>query len=171
MIITCSHNCLACPYPDVPVECVNAPLSVEDFAELEEMDRELFRSAKQKRAAKYSRKHYTKNREAMIKRAVKWNRDHPERRKAIVQKYEANNREKIKALRRQADRTRNNERQEKLRTEQSCIAAYRKARGLSQRRLAELTGISQHTISKWERGIRPANWDRLYAALPELRKE
>lgn len=41
------------------------------------------------------------------------------------------------------------------------VAYYREANGLSQRRLAEQLGIERELISKYERGIREPNEDRL----------
>ena len=34
-----------------------------------------------------------------------------------------------------------------------CIAASRKAQSLTQRQLADKLGISDKTVSKWERGV------------------
>ena len=54
---------------------------------------------------------------------------------------------------------------------QKAIARARKARGLSQAALAALIGISRSALSEWETGKERADWPRLLAVLPELKKE
>lgn len=57
---------------------------------------------------------------------------------------------------------------DKLADKQSCIRTVRKSHGMRQSDLAQLVGVSQGTISAWEHGRSPANWDNLCAVLPEL---
>lgn len=54
---------------------------------------------------------------------------------------------------------------------QRAIAAVRKARGLTQARLAKMLGVTQAAISRWETGAVPARWGPLCEVLPELRND
>ena len=54
---------------------------------------------------------------------------------------------------------------------QACIRPARLNAGYSQRKLASLIGVSNTTISLWESGRLPANWDKLCAVLPSLKKK
>lgn len=51
---------------------------------------------------------------------------------------------------------------------QRAIKDARRLRGYTQRGLAKLLGISQPALSRWENGLVPADWVRLYTVLPEL---
>ena len=42
-MVECNHDCLNCPYPDTPEECLEAPLSLDDYRELDWLDREIIR--------------------------------------------------------------------------------------------------------------------------------
>lgn len=48
------------------------------------------------------------------------------------------------------------------------IAARRERRGLTQRQLAPLVGVSQGAVTAWERGINIPRWDELRALAREL---
>ena len=53
---------------------------------------------------------------------------------------------------------------------QKLIRVARGKMGLKQRELAKEIGVNERTISAWERGTNPANWELLYKALPNLRQ-
>ena len=59
---------------------------------------------------------------------------------------------------------------EKVAAQQECISRVRKSHRMTQYTLASLIGVGQATVSMWETGSLPANWDKLCAALPELEK-
>ena len=49
-MIECNHNCLECPYPDVPEECLEAALTWDEYKELDVIDKDIInpKTAKQK---------------------------------------------------------------------------------------------------------------------------
>lgn len=57
------------------------------------------------------------------------------------------------------------------RDRQRHIRRRRQANGLSQAALAEVLGVSKTTIYYWETGRVPANWDKLEAVFPGIKKE
>ena len=52
-MIECNHNCLECPYPDVPDECLEAALTWDERQELDVIDKDIInpKTAKQKAVA------------------------------------------------------------------------------------------------------------------------
>ena len=64
-MVECNRDCLNCPYPDVPEECLEAPLSLDDYRELDWLDREIIRpkTERQKKASAKKRAYYEANRE------------------------------------------------------------------------------------------------------------
>lgn len=52
-MIECNHNCLECPYPDVPEECLEAALTWDGYKELDVIDKDIInpKTAKQKAVA------------------------------------------------------------------------------------------------------------------------
>ena len=52
-MIECNHNCLECPYPDVPEECLEAELTWDEYRELNAIDKDIInpKTAKQKAVA------------------------------------------------------------------------------------------------------------------------
>lgn len=52
-MIECNHNCLECPYPDVPDECLEAALTWDEWQELDAIDKDIInpKTAKQKAVA------------------------------------------------------------------------------------------------------------------------
>ncbi len=84
--------------------------------------------------------------------SVKDNRDAKGQRLAAHQKaYYAANRDKVAAQKKIRDR--------------------RKAAGYTQRELAALIGVHFTTISLWENYKVPADWDKLDAVFPNIKKE
>ena len=52
-MIECNHNCLECPYPDVPDECLEAALTWDEWQEFDAIDKDIInpKTAKQKTIA------------------------------------------------------------------------------------------------------------------------
>lgn len=66
-MVECNHDCLNCPYPDVPEECLNAPLSYSDYKELEAIERDIInpKTARQRRVAAGNKAYYEANKERL----------------------------------------------------------------------------------------------------------
>ena len=150
-MIECNHNCLECPYPDVPDECLEAALTWDEYKELDVIDKDIInpKTAKQKAIAAQQKAY----REANKDKIAAWQKAYYEANKdkiAAWQKayYEAN--------------------KDKVAARQKSIALARKARGMTQIELAAIVGVTQSTVSLWETGAVKTNWDKLCAALPEL---
>ena len=64
-MVECNHDCLNCPYPDTPEECLEAPLSLDDYRELDWLDREIIRpkTERQKKASAKQKAYREANRE------------------------------------------------------------------------------------------------------------
>lgn len=64
-MVECNRDCLNCPYPDAPEECLEAPLSLDDYRELDWLDREIIRpkTERQKKASAKQKAYYEANRE------------------------------------------------------------------------------------------------------------
>lgn len=60
------------------------------------------------------------------------------------------------------------ERERLLNQQRKVLRSVRIANGLTQQKLAARIGVTDATISAWEHGRSPANWDNLCAVLPEL---
>lgn len=73
-MVACNRDCLNCPYPDVPDECLEGPLSLDDYRELDWLDREIIRpkTERQRKASAKQRAYYEANREeiAAKRRAI-----------------------------------------------------------------------------------------------------
>ena len=150
-MIECNHNCLECPYPDVPDECLEAALTWDEYKELDAIDKDIInpKTAKQKTVAARQKAWYEANKDKVAAR-----------RKA----YREANKDKV-AARRKAYREAN---KDKVAAQQKSIALARKAQGMTQSGLAAIVGVTRATVSLWETGALKANWDKLCAALPEL---
>ncbi len=144
----CNRDCLNCPYPD----CIDPPLSIGEYRDLEAVDKEILhqKTEKQRRALAYQKAYYEANKD----RALAYQKAHYEANKdriAASQKayYEAN--------------------KDKLGC-QAAIKVARQKRNWSQEHLASQLGVTRTTLSLWELGKVPAQWDKLCAVLPELEK-
>ena len=64
-MVECNHDCLNCPDPDAPEECLEGPLSLDDYRELDWLDREIIRpkTERQKKASAKQKAYYEANRE------------------------------------------------------------------------------------------------------------
>ena len=59
---------------------------------------------------------------------------------------------------------------EELAEKQACIKTARLRRGLLLSEAARAIGVSYPTLSMWEHGTAPANWDKVYRVFPELKE-
>ena len=150
-MIECNHNCLECPYPDVPDECLEAALTWDEYKELDVIDKDIInpKTAKQKAVAARRKAYREANKDKVAARQKAW--------------YEAN-KDKV-AARQKAYREAN---KDKVAAQQKSIALARKAQGITQSGLAAIVGVTRVTVSMWETGALKANWDKLCATLPEL---
>ena len=73
-MIECNHNCLECPYPDVPEECLEAALTWDEHKELDVIDKDIVnpKTAKQKAAAARQRAWYEANKDKVAARKKAW---------------------------------------------------------------------------------------------------
>lgn len=64
-MIECNHNCLECPYPDVPDECLEAALTWDEWQELDVIDKDIInpKTAKQKAIAARQKAWYEANKD------------------------------------------------------------------------------------------------------------
>ena len=64
-MIECNHNCLECPYPDVPDECLEAALTWDEWQELDAIDKDIInpKTAKQKAIAAQQKAWYEANKD------------------------------------------------------------------------------------------------------------
>ena len=143
MSAPCNMDCFNCPYED----CIFDGITQADIAESNERTR-LHRAEVDKQYA-YQREYREANRDAIA---------------AYQREYYEANRDAIAAKQR-----------EYREANRDAIAAYqreirtaRKLRGYTQRVLGALIGVDRSTISHWESGKAPADWELLYTALPEL---
>ena len=84
-MLSCNHDCFNCPYPDVPDECLSAPLTYDEYKESSRIDSKSRYEQKtnaQKKVAAQRKAWYEANREKVAAQHKAW--------------YEAN-REKVAA--------------------------------------------------------------------------
>ena len=180
-MIECNRNCLECPYPDVPEECLEAALTWDEYKELDVIDKDIInpKTTKQKAVAAQQKAWYEANKDKI----AAWQKAYREANKdkvAAQQKaYREANKDKIAAWQK-AYREANKDKvaaqqkawyeanKDKVAARQKSIALARKAQGMTQGGLAAIVGVTQATVSMWETGAIKANWDKLCAALPEL---
>ena len=64
-MIECNHNCLECPYPDVPDECLEAALTWAEWQELDVIDKDIInpKTARQKAVAAQQKAWYEANKD------------------------------------------------------------------------------------------------------------
>ena len=73
-MIECNHNCLECPYPDVPEECLEAALTWDEYKELDVIDKDIInpKTAKQKAVAARKKAWYEANKDKIAARKKAW---------------------------------------------------------------------------------------------------
>ena len=165
-MIECNHNCLECPYPDVPEECLEAALTWDEYKELDVIDKDIInpKTAKQKAVAAQKKAYREANKDRVAARKRAWYEANKDRVAARQKAYREANKDKV-AARQKAWYEAN---KDKVAAQQKSIALVRKAQGMTQSGLAAIVGVTQATVSRWETGALKANWDKLCAALPEL---
>lgn len=69
-MIECNHNCLECPYPDVPDECLEAALTRDEWQELDAIDKDIInpKTAKQKAVAAQQKAYREANKDKLAAR-------------------------------------------------------------------------------------------------------
>ena len=165
-MIECNHNCLECPYPDVPDECLEAALTWDEYKELDAIDKDIInpKTAKQKAAAARRKAYREANKDKVAARRKAYCKANKDKVAAQQKAYREANKDKV-AARQKAWYEAN---KDKVAARQKSIALARKAQGMTQSGLAAIVGVTQATVSLWETGALKANWDKLCAALPEL---
>ena len=165
-MIECNHNCLECPYPDVPEECLEAALTWDEYKELDVIDKDIInpKTAKQKAVAAQQKAWYEANKDKVAAQKKAWYEANKDKVAARQKAYREANKDKV-AAQQKAYREAN---KDKVAAQQKSIALARKAHGMTQSGLAAIVGVTQATVSMWETGAVKANWDKLCAALPEL---
>ena len=165
-MIECNHNCLECPYPDVPDECLEAALTWDEWRELDVIDKDIInpKTAKQKAVAAWQKAWYEANKDKVAAWQKAWYEANKDKVAAWQKAWYEANKDKV-AARKKAYREAN---KDKVAAQQKSIALARKAQGMTQSGLAAIVGVNQATVSLWETGAVKANWDKLCAVLPEL---
>lgn len=81
-MIECNHNCLECPYPDVPDECLEAALTWDEWQELDAIDKDIInpKMAKQKAIAAWQKAYYEANKD----RIAAWQKAYREENKGKI---------------------------------------------------------------------------------------
>lgn len=169
--IPCNGDCLncklsECPYPDVPQDVLDAPLTRSEY-ECEmwiESDLICGKKNQSEEILRKQREYRLANRDKINAKRKEWgikNADREKERKKIY--YEAN-RDWLYSKKKEL--IRKNKR--KLCETQRKIKTAREKHGLTKKQLGDKIGVSEHTIQNWEFGYYPAKWDKLCAVLPEL---
>ena len=165
-MIECNHNCLECPYPDVPDECLEAALTWDEWQELDVIDKDIInpKTTKQKAVAARQKAYYEANKDKIAAQQKAYREANKDKIAAQQKAYREANKDKLAAWQK-AYREAN---KDKIAAQQKSIALARKAQGMTQSGLAAIVRVTHATVSLWETGAVKANWDKLCAALPEL---
>ena len=69
-MVECNHNCLECPYPDVPDECLEAALTWDEWQELDAIDKDIInpKTRKQRAVAAQKKAYYEANKDKVAAR-------------------------------------------------------------------------------------------------------
>ena len=73
-MIECNYNCLECPYPDVPDECLEAALTWDEYKELDVIDKDIInpKTTKQKAVAARQKAYREANKDKVAARQKAW---------------------------------------------------------------------------------------------------
>ena len=161
----CNMDCLHCIYPD----CRNDQLTPDDYKASTERDRDSVqdnRDAKGQRRAAYQKAYRAANRDKLAAYQKAYRAANRDKRAAYQKDYDAANRDK-RAAQQKAYYAAN---RDKLAAQQK-IRDRRKAAGYTQSGLAALIGVTRSAVSLWENCKGPADWDKLEAVFPNIKKE
>ena len=114
-----------------------------------------YREADREAIAAYQRAYYKANREAILARRRKYREANWEAIADYQRAYYEANREAIAAYQREyraANRIKDNR-------DRNVARAIRSALGATQREMASLLGVTPQTVSLYETGCAPVNWD------------
>lgn len=142
--IICNGNCFECPYPDIPVECIDSPLSENELKTAITIDLQAV-------------KHSTLEPEEKERRMAAITKAAKDGKVAGVKKEKANHYSKWARDNRAA-----------YGEVQSAIRVARMSRGWTCKQLAKQVGKSQQAVSYWELGYLKARWDLIVPVMPEL---
>lgn len=168
--MVCDKNCEKCPFPD----CINDEMDLEDYEASAARDRLLcVKVSRGKPLSDRGKQYYRQNREKCLAYSKAYYMTNKLKIRSYQKEYYLKNHERILLRQRRYDRTvrRSNPiwrapNIDALR----CLIYARVKRGLSQSALGKMVGVSQITISNWERGIFGiAHMDKLIDAMPELK--
>ena len=159
----CNRDCLNCPYPD----CIDPPLSIGEYRDLEAVDKEILhqKTEKQRRALAYQKAYYEANKDRALAYQKAYYEANKDRIAASKKAYYEANKYRIAA----SQKAYYEANKDKLGC-QAAIKVARQKRNWSQEHLASQLGVTRTTLSLWELGKVPAQWDKLCAVLPELEK-
>ena len=142
--IVCDGNCLKCPYPDVPDQCLDKPLSASELRTAVSIDLQ-------------SVKHSVLDPETKLRKINEISERARVGRVAGIKKTKPNKYpESVKRNRADYGEI------------HSLIRAARESRGWTLRELAGTLGVSHQLIHHWEVGNQTARWDLLVPVMPEL---
>lgn len=142
------ENCLTCQFS----ECIYDGAAYADRDRQLAVDKDIVagdKTTRQLRTAAYNRAYREANRERIAEQRRAYHREHREERAAKYREYCKGN-------------------IEKLSSRQQILFLCRKKAGMPQEELARRLGVSQKTISVWERGLSPCRWDLLETVFPGI---
>ena len=107
-MIECNHNCLECPYPDVPDECLEAALTWDEWQELDVIDKDIInpKTTKQKAVAAQQKAWYEANKDKVAAQQKAYREANREKVAAQRKAYREANREKYNTYMREYMRKR-----------------------------------------------------------------
>lgn len=114
----------------------------------------------------YQHNYYLAHREERIA----YQREHYAMTKRMMLKYHPEKWAEVVAKRRAASKASRERNKAKYFKTQRVIRDVRQARGMRQKDLAEMLGVSQACIRYYESGEVRAPWDKLIAVMPELKE-
>ena len=98
-MIECNHNCLECPYPDVPEECLEAALTWDEYKELDVIDKDIInpKTTKQKAVAAQQKAWYEANKDKVAARQKAYREANKDKVAAQQKAYREANKDKVAA--------------------------------------------------------------------------